>query len=330
MDRPTPPRHDVTPDELRARFDGLRQWRAGGKRAPHKPLFLLWALARFAEGTDRFPFNGVEGPLLRLLSDFGPSRTNHRPFPFWRLPNDGVWEIDGAENVSRSASGDMSLRDAREQDPVGRFPAEMVHVLRQRPGMVGELAVALLDAHFPPTIHQDILDAVGLDLDELDADDDAPPPARKRRRRDPAFRSNVLRAYGYRCAVCAFETRVGSTLVGVDAAHVRWHQAGGSAVDEVTNGVALCALHHRLLDRGAFTLSLAQDTEPIVQVAEEAHGGEGFQRWLLAFHGQPIAAPTRAEYRIAEPSLAWHRREVFQGPARGSCTSAGAAGLTRA
>ena len=182
--------------------------------------------------------------------------------------------------------------------------------LAAEPSLVGRLAQALLDAHFPASLHDEILDAVGLDVD---AHSPGTHPL-ARRRRDPAFREAVLRAYGYRCAVCGFEARVGGALVGVDAAHVRWHQAGGVGVDAVTNGLALCALHHRLLDRGAFTL--ADAGEPVVEVAEDAHGGEGFERWLLAFHGRPIARPVSPEYRVAEPSVAWHRREVFRGPAR--------------
>ncbi len=126
----------------------------------------------------------------------------------------------------------------------------------------------------------------------------------------------MLTAYERRCAICGFEVRVGSALVGVDAAHVMWHQTAAEGVDHVTNGLALCALHHRLLDRGAFTLASAGTREVVVEVAEGAHGGPGFERWLLDYHGRPIARPVSASYRVAELSVAWHRREVFRGPAR--------------
>src|SRR5437588_7846441 len=45
----------------------------------------------------------------------------------------------------------------------------------------------------------------------------------------------------------------GSVSVGLDAAHIRWHQAGGP--DREGNGLALCVLHHKLFDLGAFTVS---------------------------------------------------------------------------
>ena len=38
----------MTPDELMARLSGLRRAQIGGKRAPHKPLLLLWLFGQFA------------------------------------------------------------------------------------------------------------------------------------------------------------------------------------------------------------------------------------------------------------------------------------------
>ncbi|MDB5322866.1 MAG: hypothetical protein JWN40_4497 [Phycisphaerales bacterium] len=61
--------------------------------------------------------------------------------------------------------------------------------------------------------------------------------------RDARFRPIVLHAYSYRCAVC------GTALKLVDAAHIVpvYHPQGG---DEVTNGLALCRLHHGAFDAG--------------------------------------------------------------------------------
>ena len=63
----------------------------------------------------------------------------------------------------------------------------------------------------------------------------------------------MLTAYEYQCAV---RLRIRWTLlreaVGLEAAHIRWWAADGP--DEVDNAVALCSLHHKLLDRGAIGL----------------------------------------------------------------------------
>lgn len=302
----------MTPADLRARFADLTVWTRGGRRAPHKPLLVLYALGRFASGEEAVPFREVEEPLRDLLRDFGPTRAQYHPeYPFWRLQNDGVWVLDRPDDlVRRRCNSDPTLTSLRDENPAGRFPEEVAALLRQSPGLIADLAQDLLDGHFPSTLHESILSAVGLDLEALE---DAG-TRRQRRPRDRAFREAVLRAYGYRCAVCGFETRIGPTLVGIDAAHVMWHQAGGP--DEVANGLALCALHHRLLDRGAFTLTPSSSRETVVEVAEDAHGGEGFERWVLAYHGRPLAQPIHEGDRVAEPSAAWHRSEVFKGPSR--------------
>jgi putative restriction endonuclease len=74
----------------------------------------------------------------------------------------------------------------------------------------------------------------------------------------------------------------------------------------------LCALHHKLFDRGAFTVSAAGRFE----LSEQLHGGAGFRELLLAHHGQPVRPPPNPGHRPAEAFLAWHHKEVFQGPAR--------------
>src|SRR5262249_856061 len=147
----------------------------------------------------------------------------------------------------------------------GGFSDEVKAALRATPALAGKIANLLLDRHFPDTLHPDILQAVGLDLT----------PQVTERMRDPAFRKRVLRAYEYRFAVCGSDVRLGSVSIALDAAHIRWVQAGGP--DEEANGLALCVLHHKLLDLGAFTL----DREGHVLVSEQANGTGGFEECLM-------------------------------------------------
>lgn len=62
--------------------------------------------------------------------------------------------------------------------------------------------------------------------------------------RDAKFRPAVLHAYSYKCAVCGCDLKL------VDAAHIV-PLTHPNSTDEVTNGIALCRLHH-----GAFDNSL--------------------------------------------------------------------------
>ncbi|CCK49687.1 unnamed protein product, partial [Escherichia coli chi7122] len=63
-------------------------WHKGEKRAPHKPLLLLYRLAGCLNRHPRLFGYGSEiyEHLHSLLERFGPQRSQHRPdMPFWRL-----------------------------------------------------------------------------------------------------------------------------------------------------------------------------------------------------------------------------------------------------
>lgn len=112
--------------------------------------------------------------------------------------------------------------------------------------------------------------------------------------RDPGFRRAVLRAHEHRCAVCGFDIRLGARSLALDGAHIKWHQAGGP--DDVQNGLALCVLHHKLFDEGAFTLSPPGERS-VVLVSEAAIGTTGFDGWLGRFTSRPFA------HRFARPTI---------------------------
>ena len=130
--------------------------------------------------------------------------------------------------------------------------------------------------------------------------------------RDPRFRHRVLRAYERRCAVCGFDLRVEDQLLGLEAAHIKWHAAGGP--DTVANGLALCSLHHKALDVGALGLD-AGDDGVVVRVSSEVNGRRTAVAQLLAFSGAPLRPPRGAAHAPSPEYVAWHGREVFRTPA---------------
>jgi putative restriction endonuclease len=290
----------VTSDEVLSAFGGLTVWAKGDRRAPHKPLLVLLALGEWQRGNrDPLAFAAVEGPLAALLGEFGPPRASSPEEPFWRLRRDGVWDVGGTEHLPAPAAPDPPGLKALRAGVTGQFSAPVRDFLARYPLLVRRLARALLDAHFPPSFHDRILAAVGLD---------APAAVRTR---DPRFRDATLRAYGDRCAVCGVGLRFArsSVVIGVEAAHVKWFQAGGP--DDVTNGLALCALHHQAFDLGAFTV--APDGRVLVS-ADVC--GDGSEDALGRFAGGRVRPPSVASDAPAAAYLAWHREEVFRGRER--------------
>jgi putative restriction endonuclease len=264
-------------------FDKLNIWSRGDQRAPHKPLLVLYALGRWSRGeTADIPFKQVDADLTGLLKEFGPSRQSYHPeYPFWRLQNDGVWVVHASGPLKlRQGHTDPRKSDLLSTDAGGSFSSEVQTALRTDPGLVSEIAAHLLENHFPDSIHSDILAAVGL---TLGADKAAA------KKRDPQFRQRVLTAYEYRCAVCGFDVRLGSVSIALDAAHIRWHQAKGP--DQENNGLALCVLHHKTFDLGAFTVN----REGVLLVSDQAHGTAGFHEAWMKDHGKPVRPPQRQE-----------------------------------
>jgi putative restriction endonuclease len=103
------------------------------------------------------------------------------------------------------------------------------------------LIESLLDHHFRETMPNDIRLAAGLH--------DAGDTLYKGKQRDPSFRQCVLDAYQYKCAICGYKLGYRNTLIGAKTAPIQWHNSQGP--DAVNNGLALCSIHHKLLDYSA-------------------------------------------------------------------------------
>ena len=313
-------------DNLRDRFQTLKVWSNGDQRAPHKPLLALWAIGRCLNGEDRMaPFEFVSEELSRLLESFGPHRqVVHTEFPFWRMRNDDVWEIDRPHLVKMTSSGDAHKSSLINNNIQGGLREEDYLALRASPNVGWAIAESLIAAHFPESYRDDILYAVGIDAivsestltwPDLDREENEIRYAAqeyetsRRLKRQPSFRPAVLKAYRHRCAVCEFGVRIENRPVAVEAAHIHWLKDAGPS--DVCNGLSLCVLHHRLFDRGAFALS-AEDLR--ISVSAKAQG-QGLEETLGRFDGQTLSIlPESKDQHPAPEFLRWHFREVFQSP----------------
>ena len=289
-------------EQLFSRFENLITWVSGDQRAPHKPLLVLLALGEWSRSKKELRFSDVSEPLTDLLRRFGPARkTQHPEYPFWRLQRDGVWEVYGIYEIAIGADGGATKGSLLAADAIGRFTPDIQSEFAINTNLIGELANRLLETHFPASIHEDILDAIGLEIN------DSRPGGGGR---DPNFRKRVLTAYQHQCAVCGLQLLLAGSTIALEAAHIRWHQAHGPAV--VQNGLCLCTLHHKLYDLGVFCVERTR----LVFVSDEVSGLVGLTEHLLAFNGKPIRSPIQESHLPATDYLDWHIREVFRGNPR--------------
>lgn len=282
----------------------LRVQSRAGERAPHKPLLVLLAMGNLCRGEPRLlPYGNIAMRLIDLLARFGPYtyRRSRRPQdPICRLPKDGLWELRGHIPAAGN-DGVPSHGGLMRSDVSAGFPEAVHSLLVAHPEVLWMGAQFLLDSYFAESFHEDLVSEVGIHR----AMQSAP---RSSRKRNPEFRREVIRAYEHRCAVCDYDIRLDNNLVGLEAAHIQWHAYNGP--DEVSNGLALCTLHHKAFDLGG--ISLLDDLRLVV--SDDLHGqNRAFDLWFLDHRDKPIRAPRRDELRPDPWFLRWHREQVYQG-----------------
>lgn len=289
----------------------LRQWTRSGTRAPHKPLLLLYALGRFQRDADgELRYSAVEGDLKRLLDEYGPPHRTTPAYPFHHLVSDGVWEVRTDRGPGSPGSG---VRELRALGAAGRLAPELRAALRREPSLLGRMTQLLLDLHFPPSLHAELCESVGLEPEPAE-------PGRLRvvvrRRRDPGMRERVLTAYEYRCAFCGYDGRIGALPVGLEAAHVRWWAFGGP--DDVDNGLCLCSLHHKLFDKGV--LGIGDHHRILVSQRFVGHSPAACDH-VTALAGRPLVGPQPGTRPVADAHRSWHTGQVFHGSPRPATAS---------
>lgn len=283
------------------RLANLLVYRKGDQRAPHKPLYLLFCLAALQQGKDRLQeFDEIATVLKSALHMFGPrTESVHPEYPFWRLQHDGLAEVKADSAIEiRASNSDPTVRSLRQNNAKGGLLAADFDILNGNLQLQSLAIHKILDAHFPESIHDEIVRFFGLTLDN---------PHAKDKRSDIEFREDVLSAYGKRCALTGFGVSVGNRVIGVEAAHIYWPQSGGN--DDASNGIAMTSLHRKLFHLGLFAIK--QDFSIVVSPAVADYGDSPLS--LSTVSGQKIRLPQNQAFWPDAAALAWHERWVFRG-----------------
>lgn len=265
------------------------------KLAPHKPLMLLVAIGAWQRG-EELDWLLVKRRLGELLGRFTNSKKAKAFEPFMRLSRDekgSIWAVEG-NNLFRS-NGEVNVTELNKQNPKARFHQDFIARFLEPTGVLKSLVQWLLE-DFPESLHQEILEEVGVEIELFVS----PRTALTRE-----FRADVMNAYNHQCAVCGFGGRMDSnTAVAVEAAHIRMKSKDGP--NAVTNGLALCSLHHKLFDSGAFFI----DEEYKIHVSYR-FGGNDVDA-MLDYDGCKIRLPRDPDCQPDPQFLAWQEKELFK------------------
>ena len=104
-------------------------------------------------------------PLLRVYGPWGASA--RVSYPYGRLVGDGLWQLPDRAALL-DAGGNIREGIARQRDTPAGFTPEVLATFEREPELIDIAALHLLERHFAPGLHEEILEAVGLELEVKD------------------------------------------------------------------------------------------------------------------------------------------------------------------
>ena len=124
--------------------------------------------------------------------------------------------------------------------------------------------------------------------------------------RSVAFRRMVTRAYDYRCSACGLRIVVPDIPSPVDAAHlIPWNM---SHDDRVSNGLALCKLHHWALD----ALLIAPTLDHKWRVSRVLDRRRDSERQLTRLDGEEILLPSKSQAYPSREAIQWRLNRILK------------------
>jgi putative restriction endonuclease len=119
------------------------------------------------------------------------------------------------------------------------------------------------------------------------------------------FRAALLQTYDGSCAVCGF-----SFEEALDAAHLKpWPKCNHAERLDPTNGLLLCASHHRLFDAGMITLS---ESFKVIYADPQMKNGsysEADKSLSIDLHNRAAYLPSDSKHRPSLQFLRAHHQE---------------------
>ncbi len=152
---------------LEERFLNIRVYIDSDGPALHKPLLLLLMLSWLLQGKDRMiRFSEIDDKLNQFLQRFYPqcSHKFNTHYPFGKLENDGIWEVEQSDILKRTAVGHLSKAELLSKNICGGFTAEVFTELVQNKDRALSIARQLIAKYFPDRECAELLKVVGISL----------------------------------------------------------------------------------------------------------------------------------------------------------------------
>jgi predicted restriction endonuclease len=134
----------MTNSEILKLFSSINCARLADGYAPHKPILVLLLLERILNGhANGFSFEELDHDLKKWLEKYGSTNASStRNEPFWRLKNDGVWDITAPTELMSQGST-PTPNQLIEAHVSAQLKDGLYQGIRNNPELISEIAKGL-------------------------------------------------------------------------------------------------------------------------------------------------------------------------------------------
>jgi len=131
-------------------FKKIRVYQEAGVPSLHKPVMLIIALSRCYHEESRLSlFSELDERFCEFFREFslgGKSENSH--YPFGKLENDGIWEIENSTTLMRTSAGHLFKKELVEKSISGGFSKEIYDQLVRDKLLIEELISYFFSTYF--------------------------------------------------------------------------------------------------------------------------------------------------------------------------------------
>ena len=148
----------MTNSEILKLFSSINCARLGDAYAPHKPILILLLLERILNGhINSFTFAELDHDLKKWLEKYGSNNaSNTRNEPFWRLKNDGIWDIIAPAELS-SQSSTPTPNQLIKSDVSAQLKDDLYQGIRNNSELISEIAKTLVTQFISESLQSSLL-----------------------------------------------------------------------------------------------------------------------------------------------------------------------------
>lgn len=167
--------------EILEKLSKVKVFAGEGSPALHKPLLILLALGCVFQALPRMlAFRFWDERMKVLLKDFYPSGSEklNTHYPFGKLENDGIWEVERSSELKRTSAGHLYRSQLIEENVHGGLPEKIFNSLSCDYELLRLAANNVADKYFSMDEKSRLFDLVGILSDKslnLDAKCDRVP-----------------------------------------------------------------------------------------------------------------------------------------------------------